>query len=184
MDEIREAVPFYSGASHENLAREYGRQWPCTKDRPLGTAYLFASDNGNKPFKFVAVTKPETPTPAPKDFPFTLVCGSSLYYWNQNVLIRHSETLRREYSILLTDYPEGFVEIHPDDAKELQIRDGSKVRLHSETAFAVSTARVTAEVRTGTIFVPYFERELEKRFLGSGRAGAVLVPVRVERETA
>lgn len=184
MDEIREAVPFYGGASYGNLAREYGRQWPCTKDRPLGTAYLFASDDGNKPFKFVAVAKPGAPAAVPKNFPFTLVCGSSLYYWNQNVLIRHSETLRREYSILLTDYPEGFVEIHPDDAKALQIRDGGKVRLQSETASAVSTARVTAEVRKGTIFVPYFERELEKRFLGSGRSGAVLVPVRVQKETA
>lgn len=184
MDEIRDVVPFYSGASHENLSREYGRQWPCTKDRPLGTAYLFASDNRNKPFKFVAVVKPEAPPAAPKDFPFTLVCGSSLYYWNQNVLIRHSETLRREYSILLTDYPEGFVEIHPEDAKDLQIRDGSKVRLQSETASAVSTARVTSEVRKGTIFVPYFERELEKQFLGGGRGAAVLVPVRVEKETA
>lgn len=184
MAEIRRVVPFYSGASHENLAREYGRQWPCTKDQPLGTRYLFATDNGNKPFKFVAVPKPEAAAPSPEGFPFTLVCGSSLYYWNQNVLIRHSETLRREYSILLTDYPEGFVEIHPEDAKELQIRDGGKVRLQSETAAAVSTARVTAEVRKGTIFVPYFEHGLEKQLLGSSRSGAALVPVRVEKETA
>lgn len=184
MDEIRLVVPFYSGASHENIAREYGRQWPCTNDRPLGTGYLFAADNGRKPFKFVAVAKPEATPPTPKDFPFTLVCGSSLYYWNQNVLIRHSETLRREYSILLTDYPEGFVEIHPEDAKDLQIRDGGRVRLRSETASAVSTARVTAEVRKGTIFVPYFEHELEKQILGGSRSGAALIPVRVEKETA
>lgn len=150
----------------------------------MGTGYLFANDNGNKPFKFAAVPKLEAAAPTRKDFPFTLVCGSSLYYWNQNVLVRHSEALRREYSILLTDYPEGFVEIHPEDAKELQIRDGGKVRLWSETASAVSTARVTAEVRKGTIFVPYFERELEKQMLGSSRSGAALVPVRVEKEKA
>lgn len=184
MDEIRQVVPFYSGVSHENLAREYGRQWPCTNDHPLGTSYLFADGDGSKPFKFAAVTKPEIPAPSPKDFPFTLVCSSSLYYWNQNVLVRHSETLRREYSILLTDYPEGFVEIHPADAKELQIRDGGKVRLHSPTASAVSTARVTDEVRQGTIFVPYFEHELEKQLLGTSRSGAALLPVRLEKETA
>ena len=184
MDEIRQVVPFYSGASHENLARAYGRQWPCTNDRPLGTSYLFANDNGSKPFKFAAVAKIESAGPNLKEFPFTLVCGSSLYYWNQNVLIRHSETLRREYSILLTDYPEGFVEIHPEDAQELQIRDGGKVRLHSQTASAVSTARVTDEVRRGTIFVPYFQHALEKQLLGNARNGAALLPVRVEKEKA
>lgn len=184
MDEIRQVVPFYGGAGYENLRRQYGRQSPCTNDHPLGTGYLFANENGSRPFKFAAVTKPATPAPSDKDFPFTLVCGSSLYYWNQNVLVRHSETLRREYSILLTDYPEGFVEIHPDDAKELGIRDGGRVRLHSQSASAVSTARATAEVRRGTIFVPYFEHELEKQLLGNARNGAALLPVRLEKETA
>lgn len=127
------------------------------------------------------------PAPAPassKDFPLTLVCGSSLYYWNQNVLIRHSEALRREYSILLIDYPEGFVELNPEDAKGLGVRDGHKVRIYAEAASAVSTARVTAEVRKGTVFVPYFEHDLERQILGERRDGSALVPVRVEREKA
>ncbi|HYA22900.1 MAG TPA: molybdopterin-dependent oxidoreductase [Terriglobales bacterium] len=182
MEEIREAVPFYSGASYENLARDYGRQWPCTKDHPMGTRLLFGWPDG-KLFKFVAVAKPEPAARASKDFPLTLVCGSSLYYWNQNVLIRHSETLRREYSILLTDYPQGFVEINADDAERLGIRDGKRVRVSSESGSGVSTARVTREVRKGTVFVPYFERELEQQILG-GNAGAALVPVRVEKEVA
>jgi len=130
------------------------------------------------------VPKPPAEPPAPREFPFTLVCGNSLYYWNQNVLIRHSEALRREYCILLIDYPEGFVEINPDDAKRLGVRDGDKVRLHSEKGSSVSTARVTDEIREGTIFVPYFEHKLEKQILGSTRDGAALVPVRVEKEVA
>ena len=64
-----------------------------------------------------------------KDYPLTLVFGHSLYYWHQNVLIQHSETLKREYRILLLDYPEGFVEMNPDDAKRLGIRDGAEIRL-------------------------------------------------------
>ena len=184
MEEIGEVVPFYSGASYENLAREYGRQWPCTNDRPLGTRFLFSEDNGRKPFKFIPVPKPPQVPVTAKDFPLTLVCGSSLYYWNQNVLIRHSEALRREYSILLIDYPEGFVELNPEDARGLGIRDGHKVRIYAEAASAVSTARVTAEVRKGTVFVPYFEHDLERQIVGGKRDGSTLVPVRVEREKA
>jgi len=184
MEEIRRAVPFYSGASHKNLAREYGRQWPCTNDHPLGTRFLFANPDHQRPFKFAAVAKPGLAPVTSSVFPLTLVCGSSLYYWNQNVLVRHSETLRREYSILLTDYPHGFVEIHPQDAQALKIRDGDQVRVESKAGFGITTARVTEEVRKGTVFVPYFERELEQKVLGRGRDGAALVAVRVEKEAA
>jgi predicted molibdopterin-dependent oxidoreductase YjgC len=135
MDEIGEAVPFYSGASHDNLAREYGRQWPCTKDRPLSTRFFFADGSGARRFKFVPVPKPALEA-SPKDYPFTLVFGHSLYYWNQNVLIQHSETLKREYRILLLDYPNGFVEINTADAKALGIRDGEKIRLRSASGSA------------------------------------------------
>jgi predicted molibdopterin-dependent oxidoreductase YjgC len=183
MEEINEAVPFYSGATYENLAREYGRQWPCTKDHPLGTRFLFANDEGKKTFKFVPAAKPPQ-APISEKFPFTMVCGSSLYYWNQNVLVRHSETLRREYSILLTDYPNGFVEVNPEDARQLDIHDSQKIRICSASASAVSTARVTSEVRMGTVFVPYFEHELQARILGIRPAGAALIPVRLEKEVA
>ena len=185
MEEIGQVVPFYSGASYDNLAREYGRQWPCTKDRPLGTQFLFAESNPDRPFKFIAVAKPPQPTAPPKDFPLTLVFGSSLYYWNQNVVVRHSETLKREYRMLMLDYPDGFVELNTDDAKRLRIRDGERIRLRAVNAAAEATARVTSEVRTGTIFVPHFMREIEKQILGDNgnNDNRRLVQVRAEKET-
>lgn len=184
MEEIGEVAPFYSGARYENLAREYGRQWPCTKDRPLGTQFLFAAKNGDRPFSFVPVSKPPQPAAPTKDFPLTLVFGNSLYYWNQNVLVRHSEVLKREYRTLMLDYPDGFVELNTDDAKQLGIRDGEHIRLRAANASSEATARVTAEVMSGTIFVPYFMREIEKEILGAAGDGRKLVPVRVEKEAA
>jgi len=184
MAEIGEAVPFYSGASHENLAREYGRQWPCTKDKPLGSRFLF--DDGippGRPFRFAPIPRPHPPPQEPA-YPFRLVFGHSLYYWHQNILVKHSETLKREYRILLLDYPEGFVELNTEDARQLGVRDGQKIRLRASTGSAVSTARVTDEVRSGTICVPYFVREVERQILGAGENGQLLVPVQVEREAA
>jgi len=40
MREIGRAVPFYGAATYDNLARDYGRQWPCGTDKPLGTRFL------------------------------------------------------------------------------------------------------------------------------------------------
>ena len=194
MDEIGEAVPFYSGADYANLARDYGRQWPCTKDHPMGTRFLFDEthikrnrfdeNREDRPFKFVAVTMPPTREANPKDFPLTLVFGNSLYYWNQNVLVRHSETLKREYRQLMIDYPEGFVEISPEDAKQLGIRDGGRLRLCAETTSSSTRARITSEVMTGTIFVPHFMREVERQVLGPSGDSVRLVPVRVEKVSA
>jgi predicted molibdopterin-dependent oxidoreductase YjgC len=184
MDEIGTVVPFYSGATYHNLAAEYGRQWPCTKDRPLGTRHLFAEGLPAQGFKFVPIPRPLEADAVSKEYPLTLVFGHSLYYWNQNVLIQHSETLKREYRILLLDYPEGFVEMNPDDAKQLGIRDGEKIRLRAAGGAAVAAARVTPEVRSGAVFVPYFVRQVQQRIRGSTENGVQLIPVSVAKEAA
>ena len=182
MDEISTVVPFYSGVNYDNLARDYGRQWPCTKDRPLGTRFLFAEDNPLSTFRFVAVDrKPKAPA-TDKNYPLILVFGHSLYYWNRNVLIQHSETLKREYRMLLLDYPEGFVEINTDDAKRLGIRDGQKIRLRSAVGSGITAARVTPEVRSGSVFVPYFVSQIQQQICGLQEHECQLLPVCVEKE--
>jgi predicted molibdopterin-dependent oxidoreductase YjgC len=180
MAEISRAVPFYSGVSYENLSREYGRQWPCTLDKPLGTQFLFEDGLPEKAFRFKAVPVPSHRVSVSTEYPFALVFGHSLYYWHQNVLIQHSETLKREYRILLLDYPSGFVEINDADARQLKIRDGQPVRLRSISGTATSTARVTPEVRAGTIFVPFFVRQVERALTDDREVQDSPVRVQVE----
>jgi predicted molibdopterin-dependent oxidoreductase YjgC len=157
MGEIRQAVPFYQGAGYDNLVREYGRQWPCTADRPLGTPRLCDEASQAAPFKLAVIPRPELAGSCMvANYPFALILGRSLYYWNQNVLVQHSETLKREYRVLQLDYPEGFVDINADDARQLGIRDGARIRLVTVNGAAETTARVTREVKRGMIFVPYF----------------------------
>jgi predicted molibdopterin-dependent oxidoreductase YjgC len=182
MNEISRIIPEYSGVTYENLARDYGRQWPCTKDKPLGTRFLFEEGLPKHGFRFVPVERPAGEAEPSSEYPLMLVFGHSLYYWHQNVMVKHSETLRREYRILLLDYPNGFVEVNNEDAKGLGIRDGDKVRLRARGGAASTTARVTPEVRGGTIFVPYFVREVEQQVLGQAEAGSEPVFVRLEKE--
>ena len=115
-----------------------------------------------------------------------MIFGHSLYYWHQNVLVKHSETLKRELRVLLLDYPEGFVELNDGDATELGIRDGDKIRVRGSSGTAVTTARVTREVRSGTIFVPFFVREVERQLLGAAppEMGNLGKPVFVKVEKA
>jgi predicted molibdopterin-dependent oxidoreductase YjgC len=184
MAEIGTVVPFYSGASYENLALEYGRQWPCTKERPLGTSDLFADGAAGASFKFVPIAKPGPAVTTGTDFPFTLVLGNSSYYWNQNVLIAHSETLKREYRMLLLDYPRGFVEINPEDAKVLKVRDGQRIKLCAAGGCTLTVARVTPEVRMGTVFVPYQELSQMEQIRGAQGDGPRFLAVRISTEVA
>lgn len=186
MKEIGRAVPFYEGANYENLAREYGRQWPCTHDRPLGTSFLFEEARPHLPFRFAPVQKPARDMDAaPAEFPFHLTFGHSLYYWHQNALIQHSETLKREHRILLLDYPDGFVEINPADADALRLRDGMKIRLVSGAGTAVTAARLTEEVRQGVAYVPYFLQDIARQLLGrvktESHVGTQAIWVRIEK---
>lgn len=186
MKEIGRAVPFYEAANYDNLLREYGRQWPCTNDRPLGTPFLFEEARPHRPFRFVPVHKPSHHADnPPADYPFTLTFGHSLYYWHQNALIQHSETLKREYRILLLDYPDGFIEINPVDADALRIRDGMKIKLVSGSGSATTAARVTEEVRKGMVYVPYFLQDIAKQILGhvktENHSGTKAVWVRIEK---
>jgi predicted molibdopterin-dependent oxidoreductase YjgC len=185
MNEIGRIVPFYEGASYENLAQHYGRQWPCTHERPLGTPYLFADQGGGRQFSFVPINQLPPATRTTAEFPFVLMFGRSLYYWHQNTMVQHSETLKREYGILLLDYPEGFVDINPEDAEALKIRDGMKIRLISGVGSATTYGRVTNEIRQGTIYVPFFLQDIAKQILGPAgteyRAGSRTIYVKVEK---
>jgi predicted molibdopterin-dependent oxidoreductase YjgC len=185
MEEIGRAIPSYEGATYENLSHSYGRQWPCTKNQPLGTQFLFEKREAGRPiFKFVPVQPSTEPACASAEYPFALMFGHSLYYWHQNTLVQHSETLKREYGILLLDYPQGFVEIHPDDAKELKVRDGGKIRLVTPMGSVTTFARVTPEVKHKMIYVPYFLQQISLQLLGeprmADRSGPRAVCVRLE----
>jgi predicted molibdopterin-dependent oxidoreductase YjgC len=185
MKEIGRVNQYYEGASYENLARHYGRQWPCTHDRPLGTPYLVVDQNGGRPFSFIPIHQSPPASRSTTAFPFVLVFGRSLYYWHQNTMVQHSETLKREYGILLLDYPNGFIEMNPEDAKALNIRDGMKIRLISDIGSASTYARVTNEIREGTIYVPYYMEDIARQILGPARteyrAGSRTVYVKVEK---
>lgn len=181
MDEIGLAVPFYSGAHYDNLSRDYGRQWPCTTDKPLGTRFLFEEGIADRPFRFKPLPRPASATVTSNEYPLVMVFGHSLYYWHQNVLIKHSETLKREYNILLLDYPNGFVEMNTEDARDYKLRDGETVRLCSTMGAATIAVRVTHEVKKGTIFVPYFVREVERQIRGNLPYHGDLVAVRIEK---
>ena len=62
------------------------------------------------------------------------------------------------------------IQINDEDARQLGIRDGAPIRMVGQQGAYTTAARVTREVRSGTIVVPFFVRKVEKEVMGQSRA--------------
>ncbi|MET0283552.1 MAG: bifunctional nitrate reductase/sulfite reductase flavoprotein subunit alpha [Polyangiales bacterium] len=155
------------GASYARL-RETPLQWPCPPDASADRnpiRYLndgvsqtllttregaqprlaFATESGRAVF----LARPHVlPAEMPdQDFPFTLNTGRLQHQW-------HTLTKTGKIATLNKLNPGPFVELHPDDATALDIRDKDKVEVRSRRGRAVLPAVVTNRVRPGNCFTP------------------------------
>ncbi|GJM26085.1 MAG: nitrate reductase catalytic subunit [Phycisphaerae bacterium] len=161
----------FMGITRERLHKERGVRWPAPTENHGGTARRFVKgedpllDSG--PYadaslspgdtKFYAapdnraivwlrpVKGPAEPTDA--EYPFSLSTGRVLEHWHTGTMTMKADELRRAY-------PKAFVEINPEDARSLGIREGDPVRITSRRGEAVINARVVDMPQKGVVFVP------------------------------
>lgn len=79
------------------------------------------------------------------EYPFTLVLGNTLF---------HLGTLTYRSKDLDHLEPPCFAEISPEDAKELKINQGDKIRVVSSTGEIDCVASVTGRQVKGVVFMP------------------------------
>ena len=142
------------GASHARL-REQPLQWPCAPDaasdrnpiryRHEGTL-KFATETGKGHF----LPRPHLPPAEMPDeaFPFVLNTGRLQHQW-------HTLTKTGKVATLNKLNPGPFVELHPEDAASLGIKDKDSVEVRSQRGRAVLPAVVTDRVRPGNCFAPF-----------------------------
>jgi predicted molibdopterin-dependent oxidoreductase YjgC len=157
MDEIAELTPIYKGVHYNRLRRD-GLQWPCTDRKHPGTPYLhkdkFSRGKGLfNPVKF----KPPAEEPD-NNYPFLLSTGRILQHFHTGVISRRSKTLD-------TLVPEGYVEIHPEDAEELRIKENDNVQIESRRGKIVTKAKITDRVVKGSVFTPFHFKEAAANIL-------------------
>ncbi len=155
------------GASHRRL-RETPLQWPCApdgkadrnpiryfndgisqtlKEHPDGSRprLVFPTSHGKAVFFARPHTEPaEMPGPG---FPIVLNTGRLQHQW-------HTMTKTGKVPMLNKLNPGPFVEIHPEDAAALGIRERDSVEIRSRRGRAVLPAVVTDRVRAGNCFAP------------------------------
>ena len=63
----------------------------------------------------------------------------------------HTGTMTRKSPTLVAQAPEGYVEVNPDDARELGLSDGGNVRINSRRGEILIKANVTDKVKTAVV---------------------------------
>ena len=80
-------------------------------------------------------------------YPFVLVTGRRLEHYNTGSMTRRTANLAL--------VPEELLDVHPDDASPLGLRDGRAVTVTSRRASTTLTARITPDVAPGTVFAAF-----------------------------
>lgn len=140
----------YSGITWERLDAGEALFWPVPSEGHPGTPRLFA--DGFRTPDGRAHVVPVDHRPVADDLnaeaPLYLVTGRLLQHYQSGAQTRRVPELAEAE-------PEVFAEIHPRVAAQLGIGDGRPVRLRTARGSMVLPARVTADVRPDTVFVPF-----------------------------
>ncbi|MCK4326413.1 formate dehydrogenase subunit alpha [bacterium] len=164
MEEISSLTPIYGGISYERLdpppeaGQAFGLQWPCRTKEDPGTPYLHKEKLTKGKGSFMPrhyIPPDELPD---EEYNFLLSTGRIYWHW-------HTGTMTRRTSILTREVPEAYMELNPEDAKELNLREGEKVGVSSRRGRIEVKVKVTEKVRPKSVFIPFHFREAAANIL-------------------
>lgn len=168
----KEYSKFHAGEKHamapyEVLQKEPGVQWPYVNGKETKWRYNAKYDPAVKKGDFSFYGKPdgkawiwtrpyEAPPEMPdSEYPFWLNTGRVLEHW-------HTGSMTRRVSVLHQAVPNSYVELHPQDAEAMNIKNGDRVRLISRRGKIELPASVNerGQPTIGQVFVPFFDESL------------------------
>jgi len=147
MEEIRNLTPSYGGINYRRLENG-GLQWPCPSDDHPGTPILHTNIFTRGKGRFIPLKYVPSDEMPDEDYPLILTTGRSLYHF-------HTGTMTRKVSGLNIIEPEGVVEMSPQDASQLSIAQGDKVKVSSRRGEVITKAKVTEALPPGVVFMTF-----------------------------
>jgi formate dehydrogenase major subunit len=146
-NEIRRVWRAGSGITYERLEGG-GIQWPCpTEDHP-GTELLHGETFPHgKQTELRCIDYQPTAEVTSEEFPYLLSTGRVLSQFNAGTM-----TMRTPNSVFR---PEDILDVSPQDAERLGLRDGDCVRCRSRYGETVLPAKVNPAVKPGELFATF-----------------------------
>ncbi len=136
----------YGGMSYQRLGID-GLQWPCPDSDHPGTPFLHKDSFARGLGKFHGISFRKPAESADEIYPFLLTTGRMFAHYHFGTMTRISPHLDVEQRT-------GYVEIHPEDASRLGIKEHDILILSSRRGEMTVPARISRAVQPGTLFLP------------------------------
>jgi formate dehydrogenase major subunit len=147
MDEIAALTPTFSGVSFDLLDRLGSVQWPCNAAAPAGTPTMHIDRFVRGLGRFVPTPYVPTDERANRKFPLILTTGRILSQYNVGAQTRRTANV--------VWHSEDLLEIHPHDAEERGIAEGSWVSIASRVGETAMRARVSDRLPVGVVYTTF-----------------------------
>ncbi|KJG37983.1 formate dehydrogenase [Photobacterium angustum] len=151
-DEMRHLAPLYKGATYEKMEGLKSVQWPCpTEDHP-GTPFLFEGNKFSTPSgkgQFIAAEWRAPLEQPDAEYPLVLSTVREVGHYSCRSMTGNCSALQT-----LEDEP-GYVQMHPDDARQLGIDDQQLVWVSSRRGKVISRANYNERVNKGVVYMTY-----------------------------
>jgi len=147
MEEIAKLTPSYGGITYDRLQGD-GLQWPCPNAEHPGTKFLHQGRFTRGKGLFSAIEYKPAAEIADEEYPFQLTTGRIHVHYHTGTMTRNSPSLEREIS-------ECFLEIHPEDAAEMNVTDGDRVVIASRRGSVSTRVKLTDAAGRKTVFMPF-----------------------------
>jgi len=156
-NEIAKVWPAVAGINYKRLEGD-GIQWPCPAEDHPGTPVLFEAGFPRGLATFTPITWRNPEELPDDDYPFILTTGRVLYQY-------HTGTMTRRSQVLESADRGPIVEMNPDDAARLQIKDGEQVQVVSRRGSITLPVLVTDGISPGVTFIPFHYKEAAANLL-------------------
>lgn len=165
--ECARVAPLFAGVSHARLEREGHLHWPCRSADDPGEARLYQQGFATPDGRAQLAARPWLPPGERLDpaFPYVLITGRRLVHYNAGTMTRRTANLALQ--------PRECVDIHPDDAAALGLRDGDDVEITSRRGRVVAAAHLTAQVGPGQVFLAFHFPQVPANLLTSAEVDEV-----------
>ncbi|WP_233961520.1 formate dehydrogenase subunit alpha [Pectobacterium versatile] len=151
-DEMRSLCPLFYGVTYEKMGELGHIQWPCPTLEHSGTPYLYQGNHFDTPSgkgKLFA-TQWRTPAEVPDEkYPLVLCTVREVGHYSCRSMTGNCAALQA-----LADEP-GCVQMNPEDATQLGIKDKELVWVSSRRGKVISRADVSERINRGTIYMTY-----------------------------
>ena len=146
--EIAALTPKFAGITYQRIDAEGGLQWPVETLGAPSTEYLHKGGVLRGKGLFQAVEFRPPAECADPEYPLVLSTGRTLYHYNAGTQTRRSQGLSRKQ-------PEAFIEVHPWNARRLDLEDGQLADVVTRRGRVRCRVMISRQVRRNIMWMPF-----------------------------